>query len=104
MVLSIASFAPQVKRNKNHGDCTGISVYYVLYNCIIATYNFALVLSAAISREEGKFFMPERPGVGDWLNFAQFSVAWLGQIFLCVLRPSLIVQRINVDERAELAG
>jgi hypothetical protein len=86
MVFSIASFVPQVKRIKNHGDCAGISVYYVLYHCIIATYNFALILSAAISREEGNFFMPEKPDIRDWLNPAQFTVAWLGQLFLYVLR------------------
>lgn len=85
-MLSIASFGPQVKRIKNHGHCAGISVYYIFYNSIIATYNFALILSAAISREEGNFFMPERPDVRDWLNLAQFTVAWLGQLFLCVLR------------------
>jgi hypothetical protein len=90
VVFSIASFAPQVKRIQDRGDCAGISVYYVLYNCIIATYNFALILFAAINREHDNFFMPEKPGIGDWLNFAQFTVAWLGQLFLCVLRHSLV--------------
>jgi len=41
--------------------------------------------------------MPEKPDIGDWLNFAQFTVAWLGQIFLCVLRQSLVVQRMDID-------
>lgn len=90
-MCSIASFAPQVNRIKSIGACTGISVYYVLYNLIIATYNFALILSAAIEREEGNFFMPDRPDIRDWLNLAQFSVAWLGQLFMCVLKPWLAV-------------
>ena len=83
-MFSIASFTPQVKRIKDHRDCAGISVYYVLYNCITATYNFALILSAAVNWSEGNFFMPQRPDVRDWLNLAQFTVAWLGQLFLCV--------------------
>jgi hypothetical protein len=86
-VCSIASFAPQVSRIKNIGTCAGISVYYVLYNLIIATYDFALMLSAAINWEQGSFIIPERPDVRDWLNLAQFSVTWLGQLFLCVSRP-----------------
>jgi hypothetical protein len=88
-VLSVASFAPQVARIRNNGKpCTGISVYYVLYNCIVATFNFALILWGAINQEETNYFFPERPGVGDWLNVAQLTVAWLGQLSLCVSRPA----------------
>ena len=96
MVCSIASFAPQVIHIKKNGSCTGISIYYVLYNLIIAIYNFALMLSAVINWEEGNFVIPEMPDVRDYLNLAQFSVAWLGQLFLCVSRPHRI--RVSIVE------
>ena len=66
--IQLSIIRAQVKRIKDHGDCAGISVYYVLYDCIIATFNFALILSAAISREEGNFFMPEKPDLGGILG------------------------------------
>lgn len=99
MLCSIASFAPQVTRIRNNGACDGISVYYVLYNLIVATYNFALMLSAAINWEEGGFIMPERPDVRDWLNLAQFTVVWLGHLFLYVLRPYSSTREVNLTDR-----
>lgn len=82
-MFSTASFVPQVTRIRNNEDCTGISVYYVLFNLIIATYNFALILFAMIEWE-GSFITQQPPDARDWLNFAQFSVAWLGQLLLQV--------------------
>lgn len=54
----------------------------------MATFNFALILWGAINRDEENYFFPEKPNMGDWLNLAQFTVAWLGQLFLCVLQFS----------------
>lgn len=98
MIFSIASFAPQVTRIRNNGACDGISVYYVLYNLIIATYNFALMLSSAINWGESGFIMPERPDVRDWLNLAQFTVVWLGHLILYVLRPCSRTKEIDLTD------
>ncbi|KAM0715507.1 hypothetical protein Q7P37_009005 [Cladosporium fusiforme] len=49
---------------------------------MIATYNFALLLWGALNRYQDTFFFPEKPGVAAWLNLVQFTVAWLGQLFL----------------------
>lgn len=92
MVCSIASFAPQVNRIKSKGACIGISVNYILYNTILATYNFALLLWAALNYNQENMFFPQKPGVAAWLDLVQFTVAWLGQLFLYVLDPPIVVQ------------
>jgi hypothetical protein len=88
VVASVASFEPQITRIKNNGSCSGISVFYVLYTTMLATYSFALLLWGVLNHERGEsyFFPMEEPGVADWLNFVQFAVVWLGQLVLYVSR------------------
>jgi hypothetical protein len=88
VVASVASFEPQITRIKNNGSCSGISVFYVLYTTMLATYSFALLLWGVLNHERGEsyFFPMEEPGVPDWLNFVQFAVVWLGQLVLYVSR------------------
>lgn len=86
VVASVASFEPQITRIKNNGSCSGISVFYVLYTTMLATYTFALLLWGVLNHERGEsYFFPMEPGVADWLNIVQFAVVWLGQLVLYVL-------------------
>jgi hypothetical protein len=82
-IASAASFVPQVRRIKHDSDCAGISVISVLSNLVVATYNFSLLLAAAIDWE-GSFLSQQPPDARDWLSHAQFAVVWLGQLVLYV--------------------
>lgn len=86
MVASIASFGPQLQALRRNADSAGISVYYVLFNLIVATHDLALLVSANIDWE-GNFLVEQPPAAQDWLNVAQFLVTWLGQLVLYVSRP-----------------
>jgi len=81
VVASIASSAPQINLIRHHGNCTGISLSYLLFNLVVATYNFTLILYAATDGEDTIWFR-QPSDAGDWLNIAQFSVAALGHLVL----------------------
>lgn len=78
IVLSIASFAPQIRRIRNRGDLTGISPSYILYNLLIATFLFATALHLLAFDYEA----PDPPTTEHWLDVVQFAVVWVGQLTL----------------------
>ena len=56
---------------------------------MLATYSFALLLWGVLNHKRAdSYFFPEKADTGDWLNFAQFTVAWLGQLVLYGSRPA----------------
>lgn len=81
VVAPVASFAPQINLIKTDGDCTGISVFYVVFNLIVATYSFSLLLAAGIDWK-GNFLFNQPPDARDSLNMAQFTVTMVGHLVL----------------------
>lgn len=73
LVLSFASFLPQLQLLWLRRDSSGISLYYVLFNLIIATELFTIDLAMLTSVDGGDIFVHSPASTGDWLNLAQFG-------------------------------
>lgn len=56
---------------------------YLLFNLIVTTYNFTLILHVAILVED-TIWLKRPADAGDWLNLAQFAVVALGHLILYV--------------------
>lgn len=56
------------------GDSSGISLYYILFNLLVATEILALDLSFLTMEGGTDMFIHNPPSVGDWLNLAQFAI------------------------------
>lgn len=82
VLLTIASFPPQYRFMKRRNDCTGLSLTYLLLNLIVATYGFTLCLEVVAIHWEGTYLVHQPRDFRDWLNLAQFTVAWLGHLIL----------------------
>ena len=81
LILSVASFLPQLRLLVQRGNTAGISLYYLLFNVISATEQFAISFYFIVNRvDHSDVFTHDPPTVGDWLNLAQTTVvfiAWL---------------------------
>lgn len=83
LLLSGASFVPQLGRLYSRGDSSGISRYYVLFNLISATEQLTLALAFAVlvntTNDDGgsDFFLHNPLTLGDRLNIAQLATVWL---------------------------
>lgn len=76
--LSFLSFLPQLQHIWLRKDCSGISLYYVLFNLISATEQFTLTFFIQVNDTEGADFFVGRPSnAGDWLNLCQVTVVWV---------------------------
>lgn len=77
--MSFASFQPQLRLLWVRRDSSGISLYYVLWNLIVATELFTVSFFYIVNnRVEGsQFFVHNPPNVGDSLNLAQFALTWM---------------------------
>lgn len=80
IVVSIVSFSPQINRIRHEAGCAGISIFYVLFNLIVTTYNLTVMLCAVTDSD----LVQKPPGLLDWLNVAQFAATWLCQLTLYV--------------------
>ncbi|KAF9873247.1 hypothetical protein CkaCkLH20_09410 [Colletotrichum karsti] len=93
LVLTFASFVPQLHRLWARRDSTGISHYYVLASLIVATELFAISFFLVVNnRFEGSdFFVHSPPNAGDIINLAQLAlvwVLWLNIFVTCLVYPS----------------
>ncbi|KAL2865925.1 PQ-loop repeat-containing protein [Aspergillus lucknowensis] len=81
IILSTASFYPQIRRIQLRNSTYGISTAYILFNLISATEHFTF-LFALLVNSSGDVFIHEPPTTGDWLNLCQFFVVWMGCLVL----------------------
>lgn len=77
LVLSFASFLPQLQLLWLRRDSLGINLYYALFNLIVATELFTIDLSILTSVDGGEIFVHSPATTGDWLNLAQFATVWV---------------------------
>jgi hypothetical protein len=98
LVLSFASFLPQLQLLWLRRDSSGISLCYVLFNLVVATELFTIDLSILTSAEGGEIFVHSPASTGDWLNLAQFGTVWLMWALMYVnprcLRPDWTETRL----------
>ncbi|KAK8026493.1 ATP synthase F0 [Apiospora marii] len=94
LLLSGASFFPQLGRLYSRGDSSGISRYYMLCNLISATEQLTLALALLVNTGDdggSDFFLHNPLTLGDRLNIAQLAVVWalsLVVFLLCLYYPS----------------
>jgi hypothetical protein len=86
LLLSFASFLAQPQLLWVRGDSSGISLYYVLFNLIVASELFTVSFFHVVNNrvERSQFFVHQPPTVGDRLNLAQFAVVWVLWLLLYV--------------------
>jgi uncharacterized protein with PQ loop repeat len=81
LIASAISFIPQLHRTISKRESTGISTFYLLFNLISATEQFALAFFFIVNyTEDSDFFVHHPKNAGDWINLVQMSVVavlWL---------------------------
>jgi uncharacterized protein with PQ loop repeat len=78
LIMSLLSFIPQLHRTVSRRNSSGISVYYVLFNLISATEQFALVFFFVVNYiDDPDMFVQKPVNTGDWLNLAQTAAVLL---------------------------
>jgi hypothetical protein len=77
IVLSALSFAPQLRLLRKRRDSSGIDLYYVLFNTMVATKLFAWSFFVVINPIEPMAGARDPPDLGDRLNLVQLAVVWL---------------------------
>ncbi|KAJ6110195.1 hypothetical protein N7486_002430 [Penicillium sp. IBT 16267x] len=78
ILLSGASYLPQLHRIWVHGNCQGISLGYLLLNLISATEQFTIGFFILVNHKGGTDLFVETPvTAGDWLNLAQLTLVWV---------------------------
>ena len=82
MVVSLLSFLPQISRIRTKDDTSGISQAYVLFNFIVATYHFIVMLHLVAINPASNGLVHHPPNFEDWLDFVQFAVVWAGNLLL----------------------
>ncbi|TPR04213.1 short chain dehydrogenase family protein [Aspergillus niger] len=71
LILSIASFLPQLQRIWRTKQFTGLSLSYVLCNLMSATEQFTLLVFLLVNQTENVDVIHKT--TGDWINLAQLS-------------------------------
>ena len=76
---TLASFLPQLWRLFARRDSSGISLWHVLFNLIVATelFTFSLFLVVNNRCEGASIFVHDPPNVGDHINLAHFALVWV---------------------------
>lgn len=83
ILLSGASYLPQLHRIWVHGNCQGISLSYLLLNLISATEQFTIGFFILVNHKGGTDLFVETPiTTGDWLNLAQLTLVWALHLLL----------------------
>lgn len=83
LLLSFVSFLPQLWLLYVRKDSVGLSLFFVLFNLIVATelfaFSFLLVVNCARDKSTGKpdIFVHDPRDVGDAINLAQFTLVWV---------------------------
>lgn len=76
LLLTFASFLPQLQRLWSRRDSSGVSLYYVLFNLLVATELLTIDLTLLTGVEDSDVFVHQPASLGDWLNLAQFAIVW----------------------------
>ncbi|KAH8897577.1 hypothetical protein GQ53DRAFT_817870 [Thozetella sp. PMI_491] len=77
-ILSLLSFLPELLHIKTKKDSTGVSLYYVLWNLVSVTEQFALGFLSIVNDIDAPTFFAGFPRtLGDWLNLWQLTLVWL---------------------------
>lgn len=81
LLLSFISFLPQLWLLWARKDSSGLSLFYVLWNLIVASELFALsfllvVNSAGEALDKPGIFVHNSQDVRDRINLAQFALVW----------------------------
>ncbi|KAF6815487.1 hypothetical protein CPLU01_14136 [Colletotrichum plurivorum] len=76
LIFTFASFLPQIRQLWTRRDSSGISLYYVLFNLMVATQILTIDLTVLMGVEESDVFVTKPISAGDWLNLAQFGAVW----------------------------
>ncbi|KAI8182797.1 hypothetical protein K4K52_006965 [Colletotrichum sp. SAR 10_76] len=76
LLLTFASFLPQLQRLWSRRDSSGVSLYYVLFNLLVATELLTIDLTLLTGVEDSDVFVQQPASLGDWLNLAQFAIVW----------------------------
>jgi hypothetical protein len=82
IILSVLSFNPQLQRLQKHGESTGISRFYILFNLVVATEQFTVGLFLIGFGLGGSKMLDSPPLFGEWLNLVQFGAVWLCHLVL----------------------
>ncbi|KAJ5657872.1 uncharacterized protein N7484_001521 [Penicillium longicatenatum] len=86
ILLSGASYLPQLHRIWVRGNGQGISLGYLLLNLISATEQFTIGFFLLVNHEGGTDIFIQTPKTtGDWLNLAQLTVVWVLHLLLFIL-------------------
>ncbi|KAK4155115.1 hypothetical protein C8A00DRAFT_42259 [Chaetomidium leptoderma] len=93
LLLTFASFLPQLRLLWTRRDSSGISLWHVLFNLAVATELFTLSFFFVVnSRIEGSsVFVHDPPDTGDHINLAHFALVWLLWLVIftaCLVYPS----------------
>lgn len=79
------SFLPQIRKLLLRRNSSGISLYYVLFNVMVATQILTIDLGLLMSVEGSDVFITDPISPGDWFNFAQFGIVWALWVLMYVL-------------------
>lgn len=86
LILTVISFLPHYLQIISHGNASGISLYYILFNLVSATHQFTLgcLYVISIAGQSIYFVHGEPPTTLDWLNLGQFATVLLCFLILYV--------------------
>lgn len=78
-MLTFVSFLPQIRLLWARKDSSGLSLYYVLFNLVVATELFTISFFSIVNcrAEELSTFVHNPPDAGDIINLAQFTLVWV---------------------------
>jgi uncharacterized protein with PQ loop repeat len=82
LLLSFISFLPQLRLLWVRKDSSGLSLFYTLWNLIVATELFTLSFLLVVNYagegplDKPNLFVHRPPDVGDRINLAQFTLVW----------------------------
>ncbi|KAK3299829.1 uncharacterized protein B0H64DRAFT_379247 [Chaetomium fimeti] len=98
LLLSFTSFLPQLWLLWVRKDSSGLSLFYVLWNLIVATelftLSFLLVVNYGDPGGPVDIFVHYPLSVGDRINLAQFTVVW---VLWVVIFATCLAWRSNTD-------
>ncbi|EAU29408.1 predicted protein [Aspergillus terreus NIH2624] len=97
IILTTASFYPQIRCIQLRNSTHGISTAYILFNLISATEHFA-ILFALLVNSGGDVFIHEPPTTGDWLNLYQLFAVWMG----CLVLFCQAIHSLHTNPRRKL--
>ncbi|KAJ0419815.1 hypothetical protein BJY00DRAFT_313736 [Aspergillus carlsbadensis] len=92
LMLTLASFLPQLHLIWMRKNASGIALSYILFNVVVATEQFCLNFGLLINGAPSKGSLAHDPIITlDWLNFSQTTLSlllFIALLLLCFWFPS----------------